>query len=161
MKHFRIVRGDLLEATEKYLAHQTNCVTRRAAHLSKAVFTAFPHADIYARRKRPDRPGTIVICGDGVKERRVVNLLGQVFPGSPSPHNPDVDGAKKREDYFDRCLDKLSRVRKLESVAFPHGIGCGAAGGDWPAYLEMLKNFAAFVHKDQGARVTVYRLHDD
>jgi len=160
-KPYRIIRGDLLEAKEKYLAHQTNCVTNRAAHLSAAVFDAFPFADIYSERRRPSRPGTIVIRGDGKKERFVINMLGQVFPGAPGPHNPEVDGGAKREDYFDRCLEKISKITELETVAFPHRIGCGAAGGDWPAYREMLKNFAAFVHKDQGARVVVYRLPED
>ena len=48
----KIVLGSLFASGEKYMAHQCNCVTTRAAHLAKDVFSLYPYADIYSTRTR-------------------------------------------------------------------------------------------------------------
>lgn len=154
---YRIVEGDLLQAKEKYLAHQTNCMSTHAAHLSASVFREFPYADIYSERRKPSRPGTIVIRGDGKKERFVINMLGQYYPGAPKDISRRCDSQELRETYFDRCLQKIAKVPELASIAFPFNIGCGAAGGEWENYREMLRNFANRVREDQGTKVVLYR----
>jgi len=85
-----VIEGDLFETGAKYLCHQCNCVTKRAAHLSAEVFGRYPWADIYAGRPAgryapPEgrRPGDIVVAGDGASRRFVVNMLGQFYPGRP------------------------------------------------------------------------------
>jgi len=137
----RSVEGDLLQAKEQYICHQCNCVTQRAAHLSAAVFKAFPHADIYSTRPKgqKDKPGTIVVKGGG-EQRLVINMLGQVWPGSPKYPEDRTDGFKAREEYFARCLMEIAKLQP-ESLAFPYGIGCGAAGGEWEHYHWMLSDF--------------------
>jgi hypothetical protein len=147
----KIVTGDLLRATEKYLCHQCNCITTRSKHLAKTVFTALPYANIYSERKEPSKPGTIIIKGDGKSERQVVNMLGQYYPGSKYP-NSNKDGCKARFNNFKSCLEKM---KKLEGdFAFPWRIGCGAAGGDWDLYLGAIREF------EQGiaGNVTIYKL---
>ena len=42
------LEGDLLEAPEQYIVQQSNCVTRYAHGLAKAVEEKFPHADVYS-----------------------------------------------------------------------------------------------------------------
>lgn len=43
-----IIEGDLLNATEKYICHQTNCLSQgSAAGIARAIFDRFPYADIY------------------------------------------------------------------------------------------------------------------
>jgi hypothetical protein len=37
----------------------------------------------------------------------------------------------------------------------PYNIGCGAAGGDWNIYFDMIKNFA-YINQ---INVTLYKLH--
>lgn len=168
-----IVTGDLLDAPEQYLCHQCNCVTRRGKHLSHAVFQRFPHADIYRRRAQGqrDQPGTIVVAGDGAAGgRRVINLLAQLYPGkffqvrsfvwiraayfylNQAPHASPMT---RRAGWFASCSQRVRELPDLQSVAFPYGIGCGAAGGDWPLYLKMLTDFARLVPE---TRVVVYRL---
>lgn len=156
-----IVTGDIFDAKEKYLCHQCNCITKRAAHLSKDVFEKYPYADIYAARQDPDEPGTIVIRGNGIDQRYVVNMLGQYYPGTPKYPTSDKDGTLAREKYFHQCLLALAKVPNLDSVAFPWKIGCGAAGGNWNHYLGTIKNFAAYVYKTQQAKIIVYRRDGD
>jgi len=147
----KIVTGDLLGCTEKYLCHQTNCITTRSKHLAKSVFTAFPHANIYSTRDNPDTPGSIIIRGDGIDQRYVINMLGQYYPGCKYP-NSKRDGRPARLVYFESCLGKMKDL--TGSFAFPWRIGCGAAGGDWDLYLGLIKDFAAKIEGD----VCIYKL---
>lgn len=155
-----IVTGDLFDAKEKYLVHQCNCVTNKAAHLAFDVFEKYPYADIYAPRTEPDKPGHILIRGNGKDERYIVAILGQYYPGRPKFPKSTLDGIPAREKYFYHGLLRLAKVPDLESVAFPWRIACGAAGGDWEHYLEMINNFAKYVD-NQGVKVTIYRREGD
>jgi O-acetyl-ADP-ribose deacetylase (regulator of RNase III) len=153
-----IVSGSLIDAKEKYIVHQTNCVTNRAAHLAQTVFKAFPFADIYTSRVEHDKPGTIIVRGNGKDQRYVINMLGQVFPGKPHDNNYGRDTALHREKYFHRCLGEIAKIENLETVALPHHIGCGAAGGNWTYYYDLITRFANYVAKTQNARVILYKL---
>lgn len=145
--------GDLLASNEQYLCHQCNCVTQRAAHLSAAVFKAFPHADIYSIRPKghKDKPGTIIVKGDST-HRHVINMLGQVWPGKPKYPQDRVDGHAAREQYFALCLMEIAKMG-ADSLAFPYGIGCGAAGGDWEHYWWMLTDLEI----QSGISITLYK----
>ena len=157
----KIVKGSLLEAKTKYIVHQCNCLTNRAAHLAKSMFDAFPYADIYSCRSRSvhwteseDRPGTIDIRGNGEDQRYIINMFGQVFPGSPKFPDSKSDGSLARQEYFKKCLEKMLEIEDLESVGFPYKIGCGAAGGDWSKYEEMIRDFA----EEKDVEVTIFKL---
>lgn len=159
-----IVTGDIFDAKEKYLLHQCNCITNKAAHLSKDVFSKYPWADIYARRYAEgikDTPGQIIIRGNGIDQRYVINCLGQYYPGKPKYPTSALDGAKVREKYFHECLLRVAKISDLESVAIPWRIGCGAAGGDWDHYLGTITNFAQYVKATQNAKVIIYRREGD
>lgn len=148
---FTIVDGDLFDAPETYLCHQCNCVTKGAAHLAAAVFKRFPYADIYSPRTEPDEPGTIILRGNGEYERFVVNMLGQFYPGRSSVPT-GYDSYKIRRRYFRESLFKMTELEG--NFAFPWGIGCGAAGGDWGKYIEILKNFESYIK----GNVVIYKL---
>lgn len=151
--------GDLTAAKEKYIVHQTNCVSRFAAGIAAAIFDKFPHADVYSNRNEADVPGDIIICGNGQDERYVVNLMGQYYPGGLT--NSKLDDELARQQYFYSALRKLARVNNLESVAFNFRIGCGIAGGDWTWYKGTLSNFADHIFKKQGATTVIYQREGD
>jgi O-acetyl-ADP-ribose deacetylase (regulator of RNase III) len=163
-----IITGDLLEAPDKYIAHQCNCLTQGSAGVAKSIFDKFPHANTYARRVRLpsgetsniDKPGTIAILGDGQSQRLVVNMYAQYYPGRPKFPNSNLDGSGARQNYFYRCLLLLAQVPSLESVGFPWRIGCNLGGGNWEYYLGVLTNFAQYVG-DKGVKVRVYRREGD
>lgn len=152
-----IISGNIFDAKEKYICHQTNCVTKRAAHLSKDVFAQYPYADIYTGRLNPSEPGTIVICGNGDDQRYVINMLGQYYPGNPKYPDSKLDGIAARKKYFYQCLLRIAKINDIESIAFPWRIGCGAAGGNWDTYLGKIKNFEKYV-EPKGVKVVIYKL---
>mmetsp|Transcript_45967 Transcript_45967/g.121563 ORF Transcript_45967/g.121563 Transcript_45967/m.121563 type:complete len:199 (-) Transcript_45967:305-901(-) len=147
---YREIVGDILLAKEQYVCHQCNCVSRSAKGLAQALFSKYPWADVYRARSAKPVPGTIDIrCGDGLK---IINLFGQVTPGKPRGGH---DNKARREEYFAEALRAISKLDDLSSIAFPHSVGCGMAGGDWPKYQRMLQKFAAGLPDVQ---VVVYRL---
>lgn len=159
-----VVTGDLLEATEQYIVHQTNCLTVRAARLAADVFAQFPHANVYAERGRlgvvGDRGGLRHVPGTLEVRGHVINLMGQLGPGNPKGtlHVPGVgamgDAPRLRKIWFQAGLDRIAALPGITSVAFPYGIGCGAAAGDWAAYSAMLQAFAT---ANPHIRVRVYK----
>lgn len=154
------IEGNLLESEEKYICHQCNCVSRKSAHLAYDIFKKFPYSNVYSHRIYPHKPlkgeeaGDIIIRGNGIDHRYVIALMGQQFPGSPKYPNSKLDGYLARKNYFHSCLDKISKIEELESIAFPWGIGCGAAGGNWDEYLNMIEEFSNCV----SAKVFMYKL---
>ena len=135
------IKGDLLESKAQYIVHQTNCKTWKARGLSFTLFRKFPWANVYSRRaysKKLDEPGTIMVKGDGVKKRYVINLMGQKFPGRP---NLNSDSVSLRKHWFQLGLSEISKL-KPESLAFPKNIGCGLAKGSWDDYRGMLVRYA-------------------
>lgn len=139
----KFIKGNLLDCQDQYIAHQTNCVSVGAGGIAAAIFDRFPYSNVYARRAsgHRDAPGTIIVSGVG-DERRVINMMAQVYPGRPKFSNSNLDGTLARENYFKSCLGKVSAIDGLESISFPFKIGCGLAGGDWDNYLAMISDFS-------------------
>lgn len=153
----KYITDDIIKSKEKYIVHQTNCVTTYGKGLSELIFTKYPYADIYTKRKdknTTDTPGKIIIRGNGTSERYIINLMGQYYPGKPTK---ELDTYKSRKKWFKDCLDDLLKIDKLESIAFPYKIGCGLAGGVWSEYLEMLEEFA----DETEAKVYIYQRKGD
>jgi O-acetyl-ADP-ribose deacetylase (regulator of RNase III) len=157
MRPIKLVHGNLLDSKEQFICHQCNCVTKWAAHLAKDVFQRFPHADVYSPRiplGYRDNPGTINISGNGQDQRFVIAMFAQVYPGSSKAEYPsNVDSVLSRAKYFEECLDKMAQT-PMSSVAFPWQIGCGAAGGNWGTYIDMIYGFNDRTEAD----VTIYKM---
>lgn len=155
-----VIEGNICDAPEQYIAHQCNCVTDHAAGTAKAIFSRFPYADIYRLRSKRHEPsadeqlGNIIIKGDGLGERLVINMMAQFYPGKPKFPEGRKDGKGTREAAFQECLNKIAAIPGLQSIAFPFKIGCNLGGGDWAVYRKMLKEFAI----KTGVKVRVYHL---
>lgn len=156
-----VIAGNCLEATEQYIVHQCNCVTTSAKGFAKQLFDKFPWANEYIRRVKNgscSRPGTIVVHNMLLRSVRdlpgVINMYSQVNPGRPVPSRLG-DGKDERLLLFESCLNHVSNVKDIRSVAFPHGIGCGLAGGDWRKYKAMLDLWAS---KNPNLKVVLYKL---
>lgn len=146
-----IIKENILYADTKYIAHQCNCITTKGKGLSKTIFNKYPYADIYSCRPTKvdyrnlpsdQKPGTIITKGNGKEQRYIINMLAQLYPNPPKFAQSRLDGEDARVKYFIECLDAISKIEDLESVAFPYGIGCGLAGGNWNIYFSLLKSFA-------------------
>jgi O-acetyl-ADP-ribose deacetylase (regulator of RNase III) len=151
-----IVDGDLLDATEPYIAQQCNCTTVTAYGLSKSIANKWKHGDVYSQRSKraknpvePDTPGSVVITtspspGPGPGPT-LLHLMAQWSPGrlgSSNRYYPQTyqDTRINRELWFQDCLNALDTiVDSKDTVAMPYLIGCGLAGGNWSNYQNMLQ----------------------
>lgn len=155
----KIISGNLLDAREKYIAHQCNCLSKKSAGIAKFIFDKYPYSNTYFNRVEPDITGAIKILGNGLDKRYVINMFAQYYPGQPE-YTSNLDSVKAREKYFHQCLLKISKINNLESIAFPYGIGCGLAQGNWDYYLGTIENFAKHIYDTKKAITTIYRFEN-
>jgi O-acetyl-ADP-ribose deacetylase (regulator of RNase III) len=163
MPKARVIEGDLFDNDADVIVHQCNCVTWASAHLAGDVFQRYPWADIYTPRKgtdHKDKPGTVILRGDGQGERYVAAILGQFYPGKPKYPSGKKDGVEARKHYFHSGLLELQQLainEGFKSIAFPWCIGCGAAGGDWEFYHELIDRLA---DATPGLDIRIYKLKE-
>uniref|UniRef100_A0A7S3D223 Macro domain-containing protein n=1 Tax=Palpitomonas bilix TaxID=652834 RepID=A0A7S3D223_9EUKA len=152
------VEGDLLETEADVICHQCNCKTTHARGLAQAIFSAYPSCDIYRSIAPKERVvGTCVLTAPAEKDAkfgRIGHLFAQDRPGKCREKSSGAQGAfaahqgltetsQKREEWFARALSHLEEsVSKSATLAFPHLIGCGLAGGDWKRYLQLLTDLS-------------------
>lgn len=144
-------RGDLLKSEEQYIAHQSNTTTVGARGLAKALFKRFPYANVYGNNKGR-RVCTIEIRGTEA-QKRIIAMYAQKGPGK---YMKAGENMRIRETWFRECLREVAKISDLKSVAFPHRIGCGLAGGNWSRYKTMIRE--ELVEKVKGIKVVIYQL---
>ncbi len=159
----KIINGNILDAKEQFIVHQTNSVSRGASGLAKSIFERFKYANVYSHRPYPyiakgdDLPGHIIIRGNGTTERFIISIGGQYFPGEANEKSL-LDSSIVREGYFWQCLRQIAKIEKLESIAFPFRVACGLAGGNWEHYYKMIENFEKIANGLHRVDVVLYRL---
>lgn len=129
-----IKNGDLLEAKEKVIAHQVNCLGV-AGGLAADVFKKWPYArkdymDITKRLPGKILFGMAYFTGQQRDGHIICNLFGQFNPGAD--YNP-----KKLEQALEQ-LGNFARTMGY-SVALPYKLSCGICGGDWDEVLKIIE----------------------
>ena len=109
----------------------------KAKGVAKAIFKAFPYADIYNIPNRRGWIGTAdVRVADEAKTSQetptVINLMAQMYPGHPRSGDDEEERLKWLK------LAIRSALRHWDSFGvsppkffIPFGMGCHLAGGDW------------------------------
>lgn len=151
----RIIDGSILDSQEQYIAHQCNCLTTNSAGVARLIFDKYPFSNVYKDRMSPSEIGTIDIRGDGENDRFVINMFAQYYPGHSRYPESSKDGIAARKQYFQDCLDLISKIKDIKSIAFPWKIGCRLAGGNWDDYYSMLEKFA---DNNSHIDVVIYRI---
>lgn len=129
-----IKKGDLLQATEKVIGHQVNCLGV-AGGLAADIFKKWPFAksDYYQLTKRvPGKAlfGMAHFTGQQRDGHIICNLYGQYNPGAD--YNPEK---------LEQALEMLGNTARIMnwSVALPYGLSCGICGGDWETVLKIIE----------------------
>ena len=159
-----IVSGNIMNATEDYVAHQCNNLSVTVKGLAESIFNTYPHANPHhtINTIRHVKLGSIEVMGGCAGKtnknlRGIINLYAQHGPGRHSNYQKSyhqvLDCYRNRQMWFRQCLDAISKL-PINSIAFPWRIGCGLGGGNWDQYMDMLLEFA---NKNPNIRVTVYR----
>ncbi len=156
-----IIKGNIIHADADYIIQQCNCLTVRSHGLAKTLEDAFPHANLYGRRRSvgnrnlaipEDRslPGTGTILAGAPN---IVCLFGQWRPGRTNasywnsyPESSPIETEEQRIIWFKSALfafgDYLIQNNLINAkMAMPYNIGCGLAGGDWTIYSKIIGQF--------------------
>lgn len=136
------ISGNLITTPVDIIVQQCNCTTSTTKGLSDVIKKSLG-VYIYDQSRQT---GTIIVN----KTRKdvpgyVANFMAQRGPGKPR----GTDSYENRLAWFSLCLDHLRAYLQnhpeMKSVAFPHGIGCGLAGGNWRDYRKYINDFAESV----------------
>ncbi|ODA08255.1 macro domain-containing protein [Paenibacillus polymyxa] len=146
----KIIEGNLLNATEDIIGHQTNTKGVWGSGVAKSIKDKYPHT----------YPTYCAVCSDfgdrllgdcwtiRANENKIIaNLFGQTNYGR------DKNMVYTKYDALKLSLESLEyRAKKFGwSVALPYNIGCGLANGDWNIVYEIIDE----VFRDY--EVTLYR----
>lgn len=145
--NINLSHGDLLLANVQYIAHQTNCTTRGASGLAKAMFEKFPDSNTYITGENKNMMGKISVHG------KVINMYAQEVVDT----KPSRERRSQRFKWFQQCLDAIGNMEGVKSIAFPFKIGCGLAGGNWRLYYAAICDFAT---KNEDIDVTIVKMID-
>ena len=130
-----IVEDDITEIKVQYIAHQCNATHNRNFGLSSKISKKFPFANLYCGKfaESNRKPGSIIV------RENVIAMIAQINQGQPKPGQ---ETNTSREKLFAKCLEEIAAIKDIHEVAFPFGIGCGYAGGDWDTYFDMIVDFS-------------------
>jgi uracil-DNA glycosylase len=89
-----------------------------------AMIKKYPYiSDFLSSRKEDSKLGTIKVVGDKKQGQRLILLLFFQLDGKTS-----IDDSKK---WFDKSLEKISSIKGLKSIAFPHDENYNTKIEDW------------------------------
>lgn len=153
----KIVRGDLLEATENIIAHQVNCMGAMNSGVAKQIRSKYPQVyeeylmkvDEYTKGEDLRKELLGQVQGVVIDDNRIVaNMFGQHRFGYGGEQYTDTEALFK-------CFRAIRVVAEKNniSVAMPYMVGCYRGGADWKEVEDLL--LTAF----DGYEVTLYKLH--
>jgi hypothetical protein len=158
----RYLYGDILSVSSvDVVVHQCNCLTTKSHGLSQQIGDKYQWADIYRTRRKEngrnlavsqDRgvPGTLRLMKSPIRDSpHVVCFLSQWDFGRGLVRKipPFTDTRQNRLKWFSECLKQLGKL-PYQTCASPYKIACGLAGGHWPTYLHLIKDFSRAYNKD-------------
>lgn len=133
----KIIKGNLLDATEDVIAHQVNIEGVMGGGLARDVRIKFPAVfDAYAKFcKEQENKGQLLgaIQSVPINERQCIcNLFAQsLIP---------IDATRRCTSYgaLRACLKKINELYPGKSVAIPYRIGSALGGGDWGIIMDII-----------------------
>jgi len=152
-----------IKTTAKFLCNICDCVSisNKGDPLTQQVFEKFGFANIYSERMATKKsvPGTYQIKGDGKKNRFVMNMIIQFYPGAPKYPN---DNIMKRIEWFTKCCDKLLDTSDIDSIAFPSEIGLYEQCDHHERYLNVIDDFKKkyYLKHHQVVKIVTYEDED-
>ncbi|MCY8083233.1 Appr-1-p processing protein [Bacillus inaquosorum] len=141
----KIVKGNILDASEDIIVQQVNCKGVMGAGLAKAILNKYPNV------KKEYQSFRNFNLNKGLTEKDLLGLVNYVRVSDGKVIANVFGQVNIKKNHFDKTVytktEALTRglkeVKELskqlnKSVAIPYGIGCGLAGGDWNIISELI-----------------------
>lgn len=147
--------GNLVTGNYDIFCHQVNCMGVMGAGIAKQIKERYPEVYSYyvEKCKNDSHPLGKIQCVTTSDGRTCVNIFAQMKYGKDRVYTDYVA--------FKLCLRRLknyldTHVPKDKIVAFPYGIGCGLAGGNWTVISKLLEEFSKTVKQ----KVVIVKLEE-
>ena len=135
----KVVKGNLLDATEAIIAHQVNCQKKMNSGVAKAIREKYPIVfDIY-QETRPMLGFTHFIdIPSNTECKYVANMYAQDMYGYDGQQYTNYDAFRKCcKSIVNECRLTKCMGQKL-SVAMPYKIASDRGGADWDKIMDIL-----------------------
>lgn len=137
--------GNLLDAEEKYICHQVNCMGAMNSGVAKQIRDKWPQVyENYCKKVEANSDNPALMLGDiqivplyddyekDIYHKGVINLFSQYKYG--------YDGQRYTSyDAFFTCLQQIKRSCAFGDFAFPYCIGSDRGGASWPIIEKMIE----------------------
>lgn len=126
----KVYVGDVFTSGADIICHQVNCLGIMGAGIALEIRRRYPKVyDEYinythSRDDYKSRLGEVLYVPTGENSPIIANIFGQLEIGKGLQTN--YDALRKAFTNIKEYANKNNM-----SIAIPHGIGCGLAGGDW------------------------------
>ena len=131
----RVVKGNLLDATEHIIAHQVNCQRKMNSGVAKAIREKYP--EVYEKYQNTEpKLGTVEYVS--VDRRYVANMYAQDMYGYDGKQYTSYESFRQCcKNIVNEC--RLSKhMNKDLNVAMPYKIASDRGGADWDKIMDIL-----------------------
>ena len=135
----KVVKGNLLDATEHIIAHQVNCQRTMNSGVAKAIKEKYPYVFEKYIKRNPQLGLVDFIYADPDNGNQfIANMYAQDTYGYDGKQYTDYDAFRQCcEQIVKEC--RLSKHMKKElNVAMPYKIASDRGGADWDKIMDIL-----------------------
>jgi len=149
----KIIDADILKAPENIIVHQVNCQGVMGSGLALQIRNKYPI--VYKNYKSVVESASPLsnllgqVIFEEVGEKKVVaSMFAQEFFGP---------GVQTDYTYLEQCLLTVMgfAIKNNYSIAIPHKLGCGLAGGNWISVYKIVERLF------DNCPVYIYRWHPE
>ena len=144
--------GNIVTGDYPIFCQQVNCKGVMGAGLAKQIRDKYPSVYLDYKELCNNHEGSLLghiqlVHQSGVNSRICVNMFAQDRYGRDQRYT-DYKAFKNCLNTLAKSLESYSAKGHYNRVAFPYGIGCGLAGGDWYIIKGMLEDFSNQVKQE-------------
>ena len=135
----RVVKGNLLDATEHIIAHQVNCQRKMNSGVAKAIREKYPFVfETYIKTKPQLGLVDFIYADPDTGNKFIANMYSQDMYGYDGKQYTNYDA-------FRQCCKHIVKECKLSicmgktlTVAMPYKIASDRGGADWDKIMDIL-----------------------
>jgi len=148
----KVVHGNLLDSSAKYICHQVNCKGVMGSGVAKQIKAKWPSVFQKYKEKcdaHKNNAADLLGTAQGIRVNDntiVVNIFGQATYGRDGRRYTDMAALHTAFKAL------ASHSAPGDTIAMPYRIGCGLGGGDWGEVMDLLTECF------QDKHLTLYKL---
>ena len=131
----KVVKGNLLDATETIIAHQVNCQKKMNSGVAKAIREKYPEVFEEYLNTEP-KFGTVGYIS--VDRHYIANMYSQDMYGYDGKQYTDYEAFRKCCKSIENECRLSKHMKKEFNVAMPYKIASDRGGADWDKIMDIL-----------------------